>query len=86
MKSAFANHLRKSPRIMSAKPVGHGHGCGEFSTTDWSVYVRVLTLGVPGADGEVVLMQPSHDVPNGGDVLKSQFDRPFCPFFIRLVT
>ena len=27
---------------------------------------EVLTLGVPGADGEVVLMQPSHDVPNGG--------------------
>ena len=27
---------------------------------------EVLTLGVPGADGEVVLMQPSHAVPNGG--------------------
>ena len=27
---------------------------------------EVLTLGVPGVDGEVVLMQPSHDVPNGG--------------------
>ena len=26
---------------------------------------QVLTLGVPDADGEVVLMQPSHDVPNG---------------------
>ena len=26
---------------------------------------EVLTLGVPGADGEVVLMKPSHDVPNG---------------------
>ena len=27
---------------------------------------EVLTLGVPGADGEVVLIQPSIDVPNGG--------------------
>ena len=27
---------------------------------------EVLTLGVPDADGEVVLLQPSHDVPNGG--------------------
>jgi tRNA-binding protein len=26
---------------------------------------QVLTLGVPDADGEVVLMQPSQDVPNG---------------------
>ena len=27
---------------------------------------EVLTLGVPGADGEVVLVRPSIDVPNGG--------------------
>ena len=27
---------------------------------------EVLTLGVPGVDGEVVLIQPSIDVPNGG--------------------
>jgi len=27
---------------------------------------EVLTLGVPGANGEVVLIQPSLDVPNGG--------------------
>ncbi|MEC8109172.1 MAG: tRNA-binding protein [Pseudomonadota bacterium] len=27
---------------------------------------EVLTLGVPGVDGEVVLMRPSHHVPNGG--------------------
>ena len=27
---------------------------------------EVLTLGVPDEDGEVVLMQPSHPVPNGG--------------------
>ena len=27
---------------------------------------EVLTLGVPGPDGEVVLIQPSIDVPNGG--------------------
>ena len=27
---------------------------------------EVLTLGVPGTDGEVVLMQPSYNVPNGG--------------------
>ena len=27
---------------------------------------EVLTLGVPGADGEVVLIQPSIYVPNGG--------------------
>ena len=27
---------------------------------------EVLTLGVPDADGEVVLIQPSLDVPNGG--------------------
>ena len=27
---------------------------------------EVLILGVPGVDGKVVLMQPSHDVPNGG--------------------
>ncbi len=27
---------------------------------------EVLTLGVPGADGEVVLIRPSIDVPNGG--------------------
>ncbi|MGN7439009.1 MAG: tRNA-binding protein [Alcanivorax sp.] len=27
---------------------------------------EVLTLGVPDEDGEVVLMQPSHAVPNGG--------------------
>ncbi len=27
---------------------------------------EVLTLGVPDADGEVVLMKPSMDVPNGG--------------------
>jgi tRNA-binding protein len=27
---------------------------------------EVLTLGVPDADGEVVLLQPGHDVPNGG--------------------
>ena len=26
---------------------------------------QVLTLGVPDGNGEVVLMQPSHDVPNG---------------------
>ena len=27
---------------------------------------EVLTLGVPDANGEVVLIQPSLDVPNGG--------------------
>lgn len=27
---------------------------------------EVLTLGVPDADGEVVLLQPGHGVPNGG--------------------
>lgn len=27
---------------------------------------EVLTLGLPDADGEVVLIQPSVDVPNGG--------------------
>ena len=27
---------------------------------------EVLTLGVPDADGKVVLIQPSLDVPNGG--------------------
>ncbi len=27
---------------------------------------EVLTLGVPDADGEVVLLQPAHAVPNGG--------------------
>ena len=27
---------------------------------------EVLTLGVPDADGEVVLLQPGHSVPNGG--------------------
>tara|TARA_B100000989_G_scaffold298120_1_gene286190 strand:- start:2195 stop:2533 length:339 start_codon:yes stop_codon:yes gene_type:complete len=27
---------------------------------------EVLTLGLPDADGEVVLIQPSLDVPNGG--------------------
>ncbi len=27
---------------------------------------EVLTLGVPDADGEVVLLQPGHAVPNGG--------------------
>jgi len=27
---------------------------------------EVLTLGVPDADGEVVLLQPTTDVPNGG--------------------
>jgi tRNA-binding protein len=27
---------------------------------------EVLTLGVPDADGEVVLIGPSHDVPPGG--------------------
>ena len=27
---------------------------------------EVLTLGVPDADGEVVLIQPRLDVPNGG--------------------
>ena len=27
---------------------------------------EVLTLGVPDAEGEVVLLQPSHGVPNGG--------------------
>ena len=27
---------------------------------------EVLTLGVPDADGEVVLIQPSFGVPNGG--------------------
>ena len=27
---------------------------------------EVLTLGVPDADGEVVLIQPSFSVPNGG--------------------
>ena len=27
---------------------------------------EVLTLGVPDVDGEVVLIQPSLDVPNGG--------------------
>nr|WP_304502394.1 tRNA-binding protein [Aurantimonas sp. HBX-1] len=27
---------------------------------------EVLTLGVPDADGEVVLLQPSQDVPDGG--------------------
>ena len=29
---------------------------------------EVLTLGVPDAGGEVVLIQPSFDVPNGGRV------------------
>ena len=27
---------------------------------------EVLTLGAPDTDGEVVLLQPSHPVPNGG--------------------
>jgi tRNA-binding protein len=27
---------------------------------------EVLTLGVPDADGAVVLLQPAHPVPNGG--------------------
>ncbi|UCH73853.1 MAG: tRNA-binding protein [Rhodospirillales bacterium] len=27
---------------------------------------EVLVLGVPDADGEVVLLGPSHDVPDGG--------------------
>jgi tRNA-binding protein len=27
---------------------------------------EVLTLGVPGAAGEVVLVQPTYAVPNGG--------------------
>jgi tRNA-binding protein len=27
---------------------------------------EVLTLGVPDADGEVVLISPGHDVPEGG--------------------
>ena len=27
---------------------------------------EVLTLGVPDEKGEVVLLQPTHDVPNGG--------------------
>ena len=27
---------------------------------------EVLTLGFPDADGKVVLIAPSHDVPNGG--------------------
>ena len=27
---------------------------------------EVLTLGVPGVDGKVVLVQPSYSVPNGG--------------------
>ena len=27
---------------------------------------EVLTLGFPGADGEVVLIQPTHAVPDGG--------------------
>jgi tRNA-binding protein len=27
---------------------------------------QVLTLGVPDSEGEVVLLQPSHPVPNGG--------------------
>lgn len=27
---------------------------------------EVLALGVPDADGEVVLLQPAHAVPNGG--------------------
>jgi tRNA-binding protein len=27
---------------------------------------EVLTLGFPDADGEVVLVQPTHHVPNGG--------------------
>jgi tRNA-binding protein len=27
---------------------------------------EVLTLGVPDADGEVVLLQPGHGVPDGG--------------------
>ncbi len=27
---------------------------------------EVLTLGFPDADGEVVLVTPTHDVPNGG--------------------
>lgn len=30
------------------------------------VMSEVLTLGVPDADGEVVLLHPSHDVPDGG--------------------
>lgn len=27
---------------------------------------EVLTLGIPDADGEVVLMTPEHPIPNGG--------------------
>jgi tRNA-binding protein len=27
---------------------------------------QVLTLGVPGADGEVILLHPERPVPNGG--------------------
>jgi tRNA-binding protein len=27
---------------------------------------EVLVLGFPDADGEVVLIAPDHDVPNGG--------------------
>ncbi len=30
------------------------------------VMSEVLTLGVPDEDGEVVLLQPGHDVPPGG--------------------
>lgn len=30
------------------------------------VMSEVLTLGVPDSDGEVVLLHPSDDVPNGG--------------------
>jgi tRNA-binding protein len=30
------------------------------------VMSEVLVLGVPDADGEVVLIGPGHDVPNGG--------------------
>ena len=29
---------------------------------------EVLTLGVPGPDGEVVLLSPDHPVPNGGEL------------------